>query len=60
MDFISLGFAVLTFVAINNLSNCIVTRFSEEKKVDIKLNDYQLLLGETTRGIPIVVDMKNR
>lgn len=58
MDFISLGFAVLTFVAINNLSNCIVTRFSEEQKEELEINDYQLLLGETASGTPIVVDMK--
>lgn len=58
MDFISLGFAIATYCAIDNLGSCIISRFSEEKKVDIKLNDYQLLLGATTRGIPIVVDMK--
>ena len=45
MDFISLGFAVATYFAIDNLSSCIISRGVSEVKPTEQLKETEIILG---------------
>lgn len=61
MDFISLGFAVATYMAIDKLSNSIVSRFNTGAEViEEPLKDTEIILGANKEysNKAVVVDMK--
>lgn len=61
MDFISLGFAVVTYMAIDKLSNSIVSRFDTGSEViDIPLKDTEIILGADKKytNRAIAIDMR--
>lgn len=61
MDFISLGFAVATYIAVDKLSNSIVSRFNTDPEViEESLKDTEILLG-ANKNYPsraITIDMR--